>query len=302
MNVSMQDSYNLGWKLASVIYGVAPPSLLRTYHQERLPVAKRLIEFDMRICRGMLEAENTFDEDHRKALVEENTSMSGLGIVYEPNMVIAQPVARQTNGAQKPKPAVNGHSPLPMQQLDRLKDIRLGARMPSVLVLSHADSQPHELQRIFQSTGEWNLVIFGGNIVEEEQQQRVEKVSAALSSPKSVVQRIKARRYLKNHDSAIGSLSIYLVHSALRTEVDIGNLPEIFRPPNVDTGFDYDKVFVDNKSYHVGGGKAYDEYGVSPRGCLVLLRPDQHVAFKGDLEDTGDLEHFLDSIQPEPIS
>lgn len=47
----------------------------------------------------MLEAENTFDEDHRKALVEENTSMSGLGIVYEPNMVIAQPVVRQTNVA-----------------------------------------------------------------------------------------------------------------------------------------------------------------------------------------------------------
>lgn len=128
--------------------------------------------------------------------------------------------------------------------------------MPSALVLSHADSQPHELQRIFQSTGEWNLVIFGGNIVEEEQRQRVESVSAALSSPKSVVQRIKARRCLKKHDSAIGSLSIYLVHSALRTEVDIGNLPEIFRPPNADTGFDYDKVFVDNESYHVGGGQS----------------------------------------------
>ncbi|OQD67743.1 hypothetical protein PENPOL_c003G06339 [Penicillium polonicum] len=300
MNVSMQDSFNLGWKLASVIHGVAPPSLLRTYHQERLPVAKRLIEFDKRICRGMLEAVNTFDEDHRKALEEENTSMSGLGIAYEPNMVIAKPIARQTNGAEKVNPAANGHSTLPMQH-DRLKAIRLGARMPSALVLSHADSQPHELQRIFQSTGAWNLVIFGGNIVEEEQRQRVENVAFALSSPKSVVQRIKARRYL-NNDSAIGSLSIYLVHSALRTEVDIGNLPEIFRPSDDDTGFDYGKVFVDNESYHVGGGKAYDEYGIPPHGCLVLLRPDQHVAFRGDLEDTGYLEHFLDSIQPDAVN
>ena len=173
--------------------------------------------------------------------------------------------------------------------------------MPSALVLSHADSQPHELQRIFQSTGAWNLIIFGGNIVEEEQRQRVENVAFALSSPKSVVQRIKARRYL-NNDSPIGSLSIYLVHSALRTEVDIGNLPEIFRPSDDDTGFDYSKVFVDNESYHVGGGKAYDEYGIPPHGCLVLLRPDQHVAFKGDLEDTGYLEHFLDSIQPEAVN
>lgn len=29
MNVSIQDTYNLGWKLASVIQGVAHPNLLR---------------------------------------------------------------------------------------------------------------------------------------------------------------------------------------------------------------------------------------------------------------------------------
>ncbi|KAE8132627.1 thioredoxin-like protein [Aspergillus pseudotamarii] len=168
--------------------------------------------------------------------------------------------------------------------------------MPSALVLSHADSHPHELQRIFKSTGEWNLVVFGGNIVKEEQCQRVENVAAALSSPKSAVQRINARRYL-NRDRVVGSLVVYLVHSAPSTEVDIGNLPDIFRPPDEDTGFDYGKVFVDNKSYHVGGGKAYEEYGISPYGCLVLLRSDQHVAFKGDLEDIGELENFLESIQ-----
>ncbi|KAE8413234.1 FAD binding domain-containing protein [Aspergillus pseudocaelatus] len=282
MNVSMQDSYILGWKLASVIHGVAPPSLLQTYHQERLLTAKR-------ICRGILEAENTFDEDHRKALVEENTSMSGLGIAYEPNMAMPKPIGLKTNGA------VNGNSSLPMQP-GRFETIRLGAGMPSALVLSHADSQPYELQRIFKSTGEWNLVVFGGNIVKEEQWQRVKNVAAALSSPKSVVQRINARRYL-NRDKIIGSLVIYLVHSASSIEVDIGNLPDIFRPPDGDTGFDYGKVFVDNKSYHVGGGKAYEEYGISPYGCLALLRPDQHVAFKGDLEDIGELENFLESIQ-----
>jgi len=32
----------------------------------------------------MLDADNTFDDDHRKALVEENTSMSGLRVTYEP--------------------------------------------------------------------------------------------------------------------------------------------------------------------------------------------------------------------------
>lgn len=285
MNVSMQDSYNLGWKLASVIHGVAPPSLLRTYHQERLPIARRLIEFDKRICRGMLEADNTFNEDHRKALVEENTSMSGLGIAYEANMVIS-----------KPGKAVNGHSSLSIDP-DQFKTIRVGSRIPSALVLRHADSQPCEFQTLFASTGQWNLVVFGGDIVNEEQRQRVANVAAVLSSPKSAVQRMNARNAIRGN-GAFGSVAVYLLHSASRTEIDIGGLPEVFRPPDDDTGFDYGKVFVDNKSYHAGGGNAYEGYGVGPRGCLVLLRPDQHVAFKGDLESISELESFLDSIQP----
>ena len=46
MNVSMQDGYNLGWKLAAVLQGRAAPGLLRTYHVERHAVARELIDFD----------------------------------------------------------------------------------------------------------------------------------------------------------------------------------------------------------------------------------------------------------------
>ena len=35
MNVSLQDGYNIGWKLASVLKGLAPPSILETYVLER---------------------------------------------------------------------------------------------------------------------------------------------------------------------------------------------------------------------------------------------------------------------------
>jgi phenol 2-monooxygenase len=245
----------------------------------------------------MLEAEYTFDDDHRKALVEENTSMSGLGIAYEPSMAVAKPVVRKVEEGEKPISTVNGCSSSPTQP-DRFKAIKLGARMPSSLVLGQADSQPQELQRIFQSTGEWNLVVFGGNIIDKDQRRRVENLAETLSSPNSAIQKTKNRRS-SNHGNLVGSFSICLVHSASRTEVDIGKLPAIFRPPDDDTGFDYGRVFVDNESYHVGGGKAYEELGISPRGCLVLLRPDQHVAFKGDLEDTDYLDRFLESILPE---
>jgi hypothetical protein len=65
--------------------------------------------------------------------------------------------------------------------------------MPSALVLSHVDSQPHELKAIFQSNGQWNFVVFGGKIAEEQQQRRVKNLAAALSSPKSIAQSVRAR-------------------------------------------------------------------------------------------------------------
>ncbi|AZQ37989.1 monooxygenase [Streptomyces cyaneochromogenes] len=43
MNTSIQDAVNLGWKLAAVVRGRAPESLLDTYHDERHPVGKRLL-------------------------------------------------------------------------------------------------------------------------------------------------------------------------------------------------------------------------------------------------------------------
>lgn len=43
MNTSIQDSVNLGWKLAAVVNGWAPPELLDTYHGERHPVGVRLL-------------------------------------------------------------------------------------------------------------------------------------------------------------------------------------------------------------------------------------------------------------------
>ena len=46
MNVSMQDGFNLGWKLASVLRGRCSPKILHTYSDERQAVAKELIDFD----------------------------------------------------------------------------------------------------------------------------------------------------------------------------------------------------------------------------------------------------------------
>src|SRR5262249_19460068 len=46
MNVSMQDGFNLGWKLAAVLRKRCAPHLLHTYSAERQTIAKELIDFD----------------------------------------------------------------------------------------------------------------------------------------------------------------------------------------------------------------------------------------------------------------
>ena len=43
-NTSIQDSYNLAWKLAHVVSGAASPELLETYDVERAPVARQIVE------------------------------------------------------------------------------------------------------------------------------------------------------------------------------------------------------------------------------------------------------------------
>ncbi|EHB54996.1 Pentachlorophenol monooxygenase [Mycolicibacterium rhodesiae JS60] len=47
LNTGVQDSVNLGWKLAQVVNGTAPESLLDTYHAERHPVAARVLHTTM---------------------------------------------------------------------------------------------------------------------------------------------------------------------------------------------------------------------------------------------------------------
>jgi 2-polyprenyl-6-methoxyphenol hydroxylase-like FAD-dependent oxidoreductase len=47
LNVGVQDAVNLGWKLAQVVNGTSPESLLDTYHAERHPVAARVLQTTM---------------------------------------------------------------------------------------------------------------------------------------------------------------------------------------------------------------------------------------------------------------
>ncbi|GHB51298.1 2,4-dichlorophenol 6-monooxygenase [Streptomyces viridiviolaceus] len=53
-NTSVQDSYNLTWKLSAVLRGHAGPGLLDSYHQERQPVGRQVVDRAMQSVRDML--------------------------------------------------------------------------------------------------------------------------------------------------------------------------------------------------------------------------------------------------------
>ena len=59
MNTGLQDAYNLAWKLALVIRGQAEETILDTYQEERLPIARRLVQTTDRLF-GITVSQNPF--------------------------------------------------------------------------------------------------------------------------------------------------------------------------------------------------------------------------------------------------
>ncbi|PLB49808.1 2-polyprenyl-6-methoxyphenol hydroxylase [Aspergillus steynii IBT 23096] len=289
MNVSMQDTYNLGWKLASVLKGMATPKLLHTYQSERLPVGERLVSFDKQICRGICssaEADKALTSRGeinplKASLREENSNASGLGVIYDPGILVA--------ASGHWKLALKTECTRPMSKPYLAEGIIVGGRFPSYRVLCQSDSRPWHLQQRLRSTGQWNLVVFGGNIVESAQMLRVERLAASLSQPDSFFTKINQ----SIRQTAVGSIAAHLVHSSCHRKIEFMELPEIFRPFDPHGGYEYGQVFADDDAYGEGCGHAYQSYGIAPQGCLVLIRPDQHVAFVGDLEDTAALEAYF---------
>src|SRR5271157_3490224 len=66
MNVSMQDAFNLGWKLASVLRGRCTPKLLRTYSDERRTIAKKTDRLRPRVGKDVQRAAKGSRERRRR--------------------------------------------------------------------------------------------------------------------------------------------------------------------------------------------------------------------------------------------
>ncbi len=72
LSLGVQDAVNLGWKLAQVVKGTSPESLLDTYHDERHPVAARVLRQTM--AQAVLQRR----DDRMQALVDVVSELAGM--------------------------------------------------------------------------------------------------------------------------------------------------------------------------------------------------------------------------------
>lgn len=288
MNVSMQDAYNLGWKLGLVVKGIAQPSILQTYATERRKVAQDLIDFDHRFSRlfSGRPAKDVLDETgvsmaaFKDAFLKGNLFASGLSVDYGASQLVAKPHSKATNGVSSP------NSDSQVSKAEDLSVIKPGMRFPSHQVLNQASALPVQFQTLLKSDGRFRIILFAGDILSPEQSTNLRAFCDKLASSQFLA------RYLHS------AVSVLTCHSAPRTEVELlRDFPEVLHPFDEKLGWDYDSVFVDAESYHEGYGDAYNRYGVDKtKGCVVVTRPDQYVGFVGSLDGWDAVEEYFKGV------
>ncbi|KAL8880632.1 MAG: hypothetical protein Q9198_001997 [Flavoplaca austrocitrina] len=311
MNVSIQDTYNLGWKIAMVVKGLAKPSILKTYETERRGIAKELIAFDQEYSRlwSSRPKKDTQDQDglsmveFERAFVKQQLFSSGFGVHYTSSILTAKTSSTtteakacsqgETNSNEIDKPNINQHL--------ATKTI-LGQRFPSFKVINHSDARSWHLAHWLPSDGLFHILLFAGDVSKPEQMNRIHTFAAEITARSHMLplqRRQRSRKISRRRPSEerAAVARLLTIHSALRQAVEMHDFPPLLFPYDEELGYDYNCIFVDGESYYEGHGRAYEGYGIdAERGCLVLIRPDQHVAWIGELENVQGLEAFFARI------
>ncbi|KAH6950317.1 FAD binding domain-containing protein [Ilyonectria sp. MPI-CAGE-AT-0026] len=271
MNFSIQDSYNLGWKIAHVIKGISPLNILKTYDEERGLTTKQLIAFDKALSEQAPLGGNFSVKGTRQGLQDALPFTSTTAIEYEAGPFVAK----------------GGNSITSKQHL--APGIIVGRRIPSQTVEKHANGEPHDFGKSFPSDGRYRIVVFAGDVSRPEQLHRVERLSQVLELPEAFL-----RRFDGHVIAPQDVFETLVLHTASRDEVEIADLPP-FLFKNADP---VNQVFVDNNDLRTWTlSEAYSKYGINrDRGCLVLVRPDRHTMYIGELEDVTELIKLISSV------
>ncbi|GAA5972399.1 hypothetical protein JCM11641_001825 [Rhodosporidiobolus odoratus] len=278
MNTSMQDTWNLGWKLGAVATGLAKPELLETYSAERQVVAKTLIDFDTKLSKLYSGKPAAADNVHggvdlkefKDVLATGNLFAAGMSIDYADSTVVGK--GGEGGSAVKSKQELASKLPV-------------GQRFFSAQVVNQASATPDQLTTRIPFTGAYHLLVFAGDILQEKAKARLQKLADYFDSPDSVIS-----KYTPASLSRWSVIDAITIHCAERTSLELYDLPQpsIFHPHN------YKRVYCDGPSYYRGDGKAYEAYGISKEeGAIVVVRPDQYVSLVVGLEDTDALDAYF---------
>ncbi|CAK4031604.1 3-hydroxybenzoate 4-monooxygenase [Lecanosticta acicola] len=284
MNVSMNDSFNLGWKLAAVLRGLAPPSLLHTYSEERQDIARRLIDFD-RVMSRMFAAkpkENAAEDDEDfvdPAVFQENFQrqarfMAGVEIKYKPGPLTSSDTSHQH--------LATGYE--------------IGTRFQSTQVLRVADAKPIHLGHEMKADGRWRIVLFGDNSDPTSPTSAVAKICDYL-------QHVLIPKHTPPKGDIDSVFDVRAVYQQSRQSFNITDLPPLLLPHKGRLGIqDYEKAFTDEESYGFGFGEIYKTRGIDrEKGCVVVVRPDQYISAVLPLSEdaNGMLEAFFGGFMNE---
>ncbi|MBV5291603.1 MAG: FAD-dependent monooxygenase [Curvibacter lanceolatus] len=274
MNVSMQDTFNLGWKLVHVLQGRADASLLRSYSKERLTEARRLVETDHEWARIMsaptTQAERDGTEEPRiiRQFKQNLEFTGGTAVKYDASTLIASPK---------------------YQALARGEEI--GRRFHSAPVVRLADAKQMQLGHVAEADARWRLYAFAGQADSSAPGSAIHRLADWLESdPASPV-----RRHTRPGEDIDAVIDFRAVFQQTFEQLAYEHMPSLLKPKTGRLGLqDHEKVFcVDHK----GAGDIFDMRRIDrARGCIVVVRPDQYIAHVLPLDAFDELAAFFAGI------
>ncbi len=274
MNVSMQDTFNLGWKLVHVLQGRADASLLRSYTKERLTEAKRLVETDHAWSRIMsaptTQAERDGTQEPRiiRQFKENLEFTGGTAVKYDASYLFAAS---------------------PHQALAKGEEI--GRRFHSAPVVRLSDAKQMQLGHVAEADARWRIYAFAGKADSSNAGSAIHKLADWLeTNPNSPI--VKHTRKGEDIDAVIDVRAIF---QQTFEQLAYENMPSLLRPKTGKLGLqDHEKVFcVDHK----GVGDFFDMRGINrDKGCMVVVRPDQYVSHVLPLDGYAELSAYFAAI------
>ncbi|OAJ57399.1 phenol 2-monooxygenase [Paraburkholderia ginsengiterrae] len=270
MNVSMQDGFNLGWKLGAVLQGRSGADLLRSYSDERQPVAQELIDFDKAWSAMMAappkdpnrpDAGGVDPAELQAYFVRAGRYTAGVATRYRPGALTGEPTYQSL-----------------------ATGITIGTRFHSAPVVRLADAKPMQLGHVARADGRWRLYAFS-----DASGRALHALCDHLArSPDSVL------RLVTPENADVDSVfDLRAVLQQPHREVRLEDVHALLLPRKGRYGLiDYEKAFTSDASADI-----FTERGIDrERGALVVVRPDQYVAHLLPLDAYAELNAFLRPI------